>query len=124
MDMDTEEVVWIIVAVVVVVALVALLAGLLSRKRKRDEEHRRLRAAELRSEADQHGRSLPDAEIEAREKRLEAERLRVEAERAQERAAEAETGYLQQAAQREDRLREAERIDPDGNDGGSHRREG
>lgn len=120
--MDSEEVIWIVVAVVVVLALVALAVALAKRRRRRDEEHRRLRAAELRTEADQHGRVLPEAELEAREQRLEAERLRVEAERARERAEEAETGYLQQAAQREDRLREAERIDPDGG-GGAHRRD-
>lgn len=121
--MDTEQVIWLVVAVVAVLALLALAAALTSRKRKRDQEHRRLRATELRSEADEHAQVLPEAELAAREQRLEAERLRVEAERAHERATEAETGYLQQEAQREDRLREAARIDPDG-DGGTHRREG
>lgn len=119
--MDTEEIVWLVVAVVVVAALAALALAMLRRKHARDTEHRRQRATELRTEADEHARSLPDAELVAREERLKAERLRVEAERANERAREAETGYLQESALREDRLREADRIDPDAG-GGTHRR--
>lgn len=111
--MDTKEIIWIAVAVVVVLALAALARLLVHRKREKDAADRRERATELRTEASQHARGLPDAQLRAEEERLKAERLRLEADRAQERAQKAETGYLQQAARREDRLREADQIDPD-----------
>lgn len=111
--MDTTEIIWIAVAVAVVVALVALARMLLSRKRERAAEGRREHATELRREASKQAHLLHDAQLRAEEERLKAERLQLEAERAQEHAQEAQTSYLQEAAQHEDRLREADRIDPD-----------
>lgn len=114
--MDTEQIIWIVVAVAVVAALLALALVLMRRKAEKDATERREHATELRTEASRHAKTLPEAELRAQEERLEAERLRLEADRAQERAQEAETGYVQQEAQREDRLREADRIDPDTED--------
>jgi flagellar biosynthesis/type III secretory pathway M-ring protein FliF/YscJ len=111
--MDSQDIVWIVVAVVVVLALVALARMLMTRKRERDLAARREHATELRTEASQHAQELPDTGLRAQEERLKAERLRLEADRAQQRAQEAETGYQQQAALHEDRLREADQIDPD-----------
>lgn len=119
--MDNEEIIWIVVGVAVLLALVAL-ALMLSRKAKaKKQERQRRHATELRNEAQHHAQGLPDAELRAQEERVKAEKLRLEAERAQERAQEAETGYLQQAATHEDKLREADRVDPDAG-GGTHKR--
>lgn len=111
--MDTDQVIWIVVAIAVVLALAALAWMLMRRRHQKEAEENRHRAAELRNEAGQHAQVLPDAELRAKEERLKAERLRLDAERAQDRAQEAETGYMQQAAVHEDRLREADQIDPD-----------
>lgn len=111
--MDTEEVIWIVVAVAVVLALVALAWMLMRRKHEKDAVEKRQRAAELRSEADHRAQVLPDAELRAKEERVKAEALRLDAERAEVRAQEAETRFLQQSAGREDKLREADQIDPD-----------
>lgn len=114
--MNTQEIIWIVVAVVVVVVLVVLARLLMRRKQQRAVEARREHATELRTEASQHAEALPEAQLRAEEERLKADRLQLEAERAEQRAQEAETSYLQQAAKHEDRLREAERIDPDAED--------
>lgn len=111
--MDTDQVIWIVVAVVVVLAIAALALMLMRRAQHKKNVHRAERASELRTEADQRAQVLPDAQLRAQEERVQAERLRLEAERAQARAQEAETGYLQEAATHEDRLREADQIDPD-----------
>lgn len=116
--MDTQEIIWIVVAVVVVLALVALAAGLMTKKKhdraEADRVERTERAAELRHEADRQAQVLPDAEIRAKEEQLNAEKLRLEADQAQERAQLAETEHLQQAARHEDHLREADKLDPQG----------
>ena len=114
--MDAKGIIWIVAAVVVVLVLVALAATLMRRRREKDVVQRREHATELRTNVDQHAHELEDARLRAEEERLKAERLRLQAERAHERAHDAETGYLQQAAQHEDRLREADRIDPDTED--------
>lgn len=119
--MDEDQIIWVVVAVVVLVALLAL-AAMLSRKAKdKKQEHQRQHATALRTEAQEHAQGLPDAELRAQEERIKAEKLRLEAEKAQERAHEAETAHLQQAATHEDKLREADRIDPDA-PGGAHKR--
>jgi hypothetical protein len=51
--------------------------------------------------------------VEAKEAEARAERLRLEAERAQESAAQARQGYDVEQARVEDRIREADRLDPD-----------
>ena len=110
--MDTEQIIWIVVAVVVVLVIAALALMLMRRAQHKKNVERAQRASKLRAEADQHGQGLPDEQLRAQEERLRAEKLRLEADRAQAKADEAETGYLQEAATREDRLREADQIDP------------
>ena len=51
--------------------------------------------------------------MEAKEAEARAERLRLEAERAQDSAAQARQGYDVEQARVEDRIREADRLDPD-----------
>ena len=105
---------WIIGILVVVAVL--LLVGLIytSMKRKRDQIGRE-RAGELRSEAagsvlDQH-----EQEARARQTHAEAQRAKAEADQLEVQAAKEQTAYDQTRAQREDAVREADRVDPDVN---------
>ena len=105
---------WIIAILVVVAVL--LLLGLIwtSMKRKRDQVGRE-RAGELRSEAagtvlDQH-----EQEARARQTHAEAQRAKAEADQLEVQAAKEQTAYDQTRAQREDAVREADRLDPDVN---------
>lgn len=119
--MDSDEITWIVVAVALVLALIALAFLLARLKQAKKTQERRERAGELRTEADQHAHALPTEELRAREEKVRAERLRLEAQQAEAQAHEAETGYLQEAARHEDRLREADRLDPDGPSGSDRR---
>ena len=94
--MDTSTIVWILI----IVALVAIIAGAIvaMQRRKRAEQHRE-QAAVLRQEAIQ--------------KAPEVDRARAEAVAAERRAAEARQAHAQAAAQQEDQLRTADRVDPD-----------
>lgn len=106
--MDT--VVWIVIIVVVVLLVAGLALGLA--RRRRQTVHRE-QAQELRRDAVAQATGLQDSARDTREAKLEAERARVEAERAEARATEAQQGHLQEQAHHEDRLREADRLDPD-----------
>ena len=106
--MDT--VVWIVVAVVVALLILGLLAALMSNKRK--TEQRKAQAAELRHDAQSRTPDLDEADVRAREAEVEAERARLEAQRAETRAAEAEQARAAEQAGYEDRIREADRLDP------------
>ncbi|WGL51317.1 hypothetical protein P5P86_15285 [Nocardioides sp. BP30] len=99
---------WIIVAIVVVVLLVALAMWARSRR------HQKLsaRAAELRTEAQQHTSEIGSHRHQAKEASVRADAARLEAERAQREADEANTALAQEEALHEDRLREADRLDP------------
>ena len=108
--MTTTQVIWLIVAVVVVAALVVI-AMQMSAKHKTGE--RRAHAAELRDEAVTTTSGLDETQRRADEAAAEAEIARAEAARAQERAAEARQGTQVEEAIVEDRVREADRIDPD-----------
>jgi outer membrane murein-binding lipoprotein Lpp len=101
--------IWVIVIVVVVViaAAVARLAG------RRRNEQRRVRAEQLRDEASTHAAGLAESERQAEELRAKAELARSEAARAEERAANAEQGHRVEQAGYEDKLREADRLDPE-----------
>jgi FtsZ-interacting cell division protein ZipA len=105
--MDT--VIWIVVAVVVVLLIVGLLVALMGKKRN---EQRKVQAAELRQDAQSRTPDLDEADVRAREAEVEAERARLEAERAATRAAEAEQARAAEQAGYEDRIREADRLDP------------
>ncbi len=105
----------VIIGILVVVA-VLLLIGLIwtSMKRKRDQVARE-RAGELRSHAagtvlDQH-----EQEARARQTHAEAQRAKAEADQLEVQAAKEQTAYDQTRAQREDAVREADRLDPDVN---------
>ena len=112
--MNTSNVVGIVVGVLVLVALVALVIGL----RRRDREKRlaadREEAQRLRTEAESAARQqVTEARVEAQEAEAKAERARLEAQRAQEEAAQARQGLEVEEARHEDRLRTADRLDPD-----------
>lgn len=108
--METETLIWIIVAVVVAVLILGLLAWLLS---KRQTAQRRTRAGELRDEAASRASALEESDVAAREAEVEADRARYEAEQAQVRAHEARKARTQEEAHQEDKVREADRLDPD-----------
>lgn len=99
---------WIILAVVIVVVL--LLAWAVWRSQQRKE--RAARAESLRSEARSHASDIGPNRQEAREAEVRADAARLEAERAQRDADAAKTALAQQEAVHEDRLREADRLDP------------
>ena len=99
---------WIILAVVIVVVLLIALAVWRSMQRKKHAAQ----AEELRSEARKHAADLGPSRQEAREAQLRAEAAQLAAERAQRDADAASTTLAQQEAVREDRIREADRLDP------------
>jgi hypothetical protein len=101
--------IWLIVIVVVVLAAVALYAA----TSKRRTEKRRERADALREEASTHAATLPESQREAEEARAKADLARTEAQRAEQEAATAEQGHRIEQASYEDKLREADRLDPD-----------
>lgn len=115
--MSTSTIVWIVVGVLVVLALV-LLAIMMSGKRKL--ERQRAKAGDIRQDAAENERDLQRHQAEAAEQEALARQARAEADHkaaaaqkleldAQERA---ETAAGKEAEQR-DRLREADRVDPD-----------
>ena len=106
--MDTW--VWIVIAVVVVLAVVALLAAAANKKKV---ERRRVEAEQIRTDAHAQSAGVIDAERQAREAEQNAARARAEAERAEQQAAEAARARDMEHATHEDRIREADRIDPD-----------
>lgn len=97
----------VIVVIVVVVALIVMLT------RTRRTAHRRTRADELRQEASDHAARLPESQRETDELRAKADLAKAEAARAEERAANAEQGHRVEQAGYEDKVREADRLDPD-----------
>jgi FtsZ-interacting cell division protein ZipA len=108
---------WIIVVLIVLAVL--LLAGLAwtAVQRKR-EQVGRARADELRSEAAQVAVDHPVQEARAREAAAEAEKARARADALESRAQQERVGYDQSRAEHEDRLREADEVDPDVTRGG------
>jgi hypothetical protein len=99
----------IVVAALVVGALVALTG------RRRSEQHRE-RAERLRDEASTHAAALPESERQAEELRAKADLARAEATRVEARAADAEQGHRIEQASYEDKIREADRLDPEVDD--------
>lgn len=108
--MTTSEIIWIIVITVAVLALVGLIVASM---RKRSLADNRAQAAALREQADTEAAELPDARARADQAAAEAERARLEAERAEAQAAAVRTEADQQRAIHEDRIRAADRLDPD-----------
>jgi flagellar biosynthesis/type III secretory pathway M-ring protein FliF/YscJ len=102
---------WLIWVIVIVVA-VLIVAALVAMAGKRRTAQRGERAQELREEATTHASGLPESHRQAEELRAKADLARAEAERAEDRAADAEQGHRIEQAGYEDKLREADRIDP------------
>lgn len=107
--MDTDTVIWIVVAIVVALVVLGLVAALMGKRRKRQHE---ARAAELRQDAAARTPAVEEADVRAKEAQVEADRARYEAERAEARAQEAQQARVVEEAEVEDRLREADRLDP------------
>jgi flagellar basal body-associated protein FliL len=108
--MDMSTIIWIIVAVIVVLAVAALIAAMM---RKRKAEQQRVHAQHLRREAVSNVDRVQQSDVEAKEAEARAERARLEAERAEAQAVEAQRAVDMERATYEDRIREADRIDPD-----------
>ena len=116
--MSTTELILLILAIVAVLVVIGVIAMMASRRKaaQRQEEDRS-RAHDLRNDAATAGTAVHDSDLEARQAKLEADRARLDAEQAQARAAEAHQGVQVEEAHQEDRVREADRIDPDVNTG-------
>lgn len=108
--MTTTEIVWIAVIALAALVVVGLIVGSM-RKRSRADNH--ARAEELRSEANTGAAVLPDATARADQAEAQAAVKRLEAERAERDAAIARTELDQQQALQEDRIRAADRLDPE-----------
>ena len=108
--MDSSTIVWIVVAVIVVLAIAALVAAAMRKKRA---EQQRTQAQQLRQEAVSNVDSIDHSSLEAKEAELRAERARLEAEQAERQAQEAQRAVDMERATYEDRIREADRLDPD-----------
>jgi hypothetical protein len=107
---SASEIGWIIVLALVVIVLIGMAGYLMNRKKA---EQNRARARDLRLEASSGATVIPDAQVKAQEAEARAERARLEAERAEAEAALANSSLIAEQAQYEDRIREADRLDPD-----------
>jgi hypothetical protein len=101
---------WIILIVVVVVVIAAA-AVVVSNNRRTSA--RRDQAAQLRNEATQTAAEVEAQRREAQEAAARAQVARAEAERAEQAARDAHQGVTVEEARVEDRLRTADRVDPD-----------
>jgi hypothetical protein len=106
----TEQIIWI---VVIAVAALAIIGFIVSSMRKRSQQDNRVRAAEIREQAEAKAAVIPEAQAKAQAEEARAEQVRLEAERAEERAREARGAVAQEEALHEDRIRAADRLDPD-----------
>ena len=103
---------WVIIILIVLAALLVAALIYTAMKRKKNEVARQ-RAGELRSEAATSAVAKQEQEARAREAAAEAERARAQADKLDARAQAERTSYDQTRATQEDRLREADRLDPD-----------
>lgn len=108
--MTTSQVVWTVVIVVAVLILIGLVVGSMRKKSLADN---RAQAGQLREQADTRAAVLPDDRARAEQAEAQAERARLEAQRAEEQAATARAEVAQEQALHEDRIRAADRLDPD-----------
>lgn len=108
-----SSLVWIIVAIVVVVIIVAIIAAVLGNK-KRNELHRN-RAGELREQAAAQATGVQQREAEARETEARAEQARAEADRLRAEAQDKSGTASEYRDQQAEKLREADKLDPDVN---------
>lgn len=103
---------WVVAAVVVVIVVLAVAALVVSMLRRKQAE-RRHQAQALRAEAAGGSGSIAESQRRAEEARAQEERARHQAEQARERAEAARQRLLVDEAHQEDRIREADRVDPD-----------
>lgn len=103
---------WIIVIIVAVIVIAALIAGVMAARRRRLKQ-RAAQAAELRSAAMGQRPDIGTARREATESDANARLARAEADRAEEEAERSRRALAQEEAAHEDRLREADRLDPE-----------
>jgi FtsZ-interacting cell division protein ZipA len=104
--MSSEQIIWILVAIVVVVAIVGVALAASKRRGTAKAEHRRHEAEQLREDAVAGASGLTASRAQAQEARAEAEVARA-------RATEAERRAAMDEATVEDRVREADQVDPD-----------
>jgi len=104
--MDSGTLMWIIIAIVVVLVLAGVAMAVSRRRGSAQVEHRRHEAEQLREDAAAGASGL-------QANRAEAQEVRAEAETAQARATEAERAVAMDEATVEDRVRDADRVDPD-----------
>jgi FtsZ-interacting cell division protein ZipA len=99
----------IIVAVLVVIAVVVTAVFGLNKRHRTQRHHE---AVTLREEAVSGTPAIQESELHAQEAEARAERSRLQAERAEHEAAAARQGVDVEQAEYEDRIREADRVDP------------
>ena len=104
--MSNEQIIWILVAIVVVVALVGVAMMASKRRGTAKAEDRRHEAEQLREDAVAGASGLDSSRAQAQEARTEAQQAKA-------RATQAERGAAMDEATVEDRVREADRVDPD-----------
>jgi hypothetical protein len=103
---------WIILAVVAVVVLLAV-AFIAVRAARRRSDQRRAEAQSLRAEAAAGSSAAAETQRQAQQAEQQAARARAEAEHAEQQAEAARQQALVDQARVEDRVREADRLDPD-----------
>ena len=103
---------WVIIILIILAVLLAAALILTAMKRKKDQVSRE-RAGELRSEAATNAAAKTEQKARAREVQAETDRARAQADKLEVRAGEERTTYDMTRAAEEDRLREADRLDPD-----------
>ena len=108
--MNLSAILWILVVAVLLLVVIGLAVAMMNKRRN---EHNRARAELIRTQAVTHTGDLTESQRRAEEAEAEARIAKAEAERAEERATRAKQGHLIEEAHHEDRLREADRIDPD-----------
>ncbi len=109
---------WLLISLLLVAALVTIIVvGVvlvaLSSRRAQTQADNKVHAHELRVEATAQADVIRERELDAQTAQVEADRARLEAERAEARAAEAQLALEQTEAQVEEKVREADRLDPD-----------
>jgi flagellar biosynthesis/type III secretory pathway M-ring protein FliF/YscJ len=101
---------WIVIVVVVLLIVGALLAFGMQKKREAGRE----KAASIRTEVAQQSPGLHKREAEAQGAEAEAARMRAEADQLDLAAQEERARLQEEQAELDDRLRTADRLDPDG----------
>lgn len=106
----------LLIAALVAVIVVGVLLVALSSRRAQTQADNKMRAHELRVEATAEADVIRERELDAQTAQVEADRARLEAERAEARAVQALLALEQTEAQVEDKVREADRLDPEVDD--------